>query len=253
VCCGERRQGVKRSRLLSATFAVVALTVSSSIAAVSPAQSAVAPCAATRFAPGLVPVGENPTMAVFGVGVNDVACADMSGWRLRIPDLDVDVDDAAPAAAFDPDRLANRDAGVLASVDVRTTSVDDGAAQTIFPYAFRLVRNTGWGTTASISPTRIKPGGRIHATGTVFLVNWDTVRYDRYASRHVSVQWRLAPGYIVDTVATGRADARGNVSLHAQNPPGPPRGQSGYFRLHYGGNSIAGPSNSAWVHVTVSG
>jgi len=216
-----------RSRVLTALL-IAGLTVTG-VATASPA-SADSACTIRDFSPRSVTVGFTPVTTTFSVQTS--GCS-VQGWTAHGSEYEFLAFDDSPQKTFNP--WSNADAG---RVDVIVSAYNSDYAQRerVFAGGFTLKRATAFQQrTFNASPEPVRRGAPVTLTGRLLIVNWQTDQYGPWGNRPVNVQFRT-PGGSYQTVATVNTDRNGWVRTTV------PAGRTGYWRLHYAGNSAAGRS-----------
>lgn len=213
-----------RRRLLT-TLLTTGLTVAG-VGVAAPASAA--PCTITDFSPRSVTVGLTPVTAHFSVKTSGCGLSD---WSAEDDGFEFFVYGAAPQETFNPWR--NSDAGPM-DVIVTATSTDWSSRERVFTNGFTLKRATTFQKGSfDASPEPVRRGAPVTVTGRLLIANWETDVYGPLGGRPVDVQFRTATGGY-RTVKTVTTDRGGWVRTTV------PAGESGYWRLHYAGNSYAG-------------
>ncbi len=214
-----------RSRVLTALL--TAGLTAAGIAAAPPA-SADGACYIRDFSPRSVTVGLTPVTATFSV--KTTGCSVM-GWTAHGADYEFLAFDDSPQDTFNP--WSNADAG-RADVIVSAYNSDYDERERVFAGGFTLKRATTFEQGSfNASPEPVRRGAPVTVTGRLLIANWDTDRYGPWGGRPVNVQFRTAGG-TYQTVQTVNTDRNGWVRTTV------PAGTTGYWRLHYAGNSAAG-------------
>lgn len=107
----------------------------------------------------------------------------------------------------------------------------------------KFLRSTYW-SGFNASPEPVKKGAKIHFTGDLRRINWDTNKYQAYGSHTVHIQRKLAGGDYVD-YKTVKTDSRGHLSATVTAT------RTATWRMRSGANSITGHSYSSGDGVVV--
>ena len=215
-------------RILAPFFGMVVVTIP--VAVGTPAGDAHADtlCSIEGFSPRSATVGLDPTAVTFASAVS--GCAP-GGWSIEGGAYDFFVTDADPQVTFSPN--GNGDS---APVDVVVSTYDSAneEASRSFPDSFVVKRATGWDR-FNASPEPVTKGARITVEGRLRMVDWEKRTQVGYAGRSIAVEFRTRTGSYrrIKTVLTGS----GGSLVTTVTAVG-----DGYWRLRYGGNTIAGAS-----------
>jgi hypothetical protein len=214
-----------RSRVLTALL--TAGLTAAGIAAAPPA-SADVPCSIRDFSPRSVTVGLTPVTATFKVSTT--GCS-LRRWSVDDDGFQIYAYNESPQETFNP--WSNRYAGPM-DVIVSASSEDYARRERVFADGFTLKRATTFEQGSfNASPEPVRRGAPVTVAGRLLIANWDTDRYGPWGGRPVNVQFRTAGG-TYQTVQTVNTDRNGWVRTTV------PAGTTGYWRLHYAGNSAAG-------------
>jgi hypothetical protein len=215
---------------LAAVLAAVGVTVAG-VAVAAPARADV-PCTITNFSPRSVAVGLSPTVRTFGVSTS--GCKP-TGWSVEEAGFSFFTFDGAPQETFNPYFWANGDAGPK-DVIVKATNADYSSRERVFLHGFSLLRRTTWQAgTFNAGPEPARKGRPISIKGRLLIADWARHVYVPYGGRTVGVQFRTLTGQYA-TVKYVTTDANGWVNTTVT------AGGTGVWRLHYGGNTVAGAS-----------
>ena len=222
---------------IAAVATAAALAISGIVGSAGPAQADAA-CTITGFTPTTVIVGLSPVTRTFDVATS--GCTKQA-WSLFLGDYEV-ANETAPEEPFSD--LINSDAG---SYDAFAGVANSDNVETVRSWAsgFHLKRASGWGSTFNASPEPVMATRAITIQGKLQLANWDTGTYRAHPYQYVKVQFRTPTGTYatVKTIKTN-SDGWAKTTVTAQ--------RTGYWRLAYSGNSIAGPVSSAGDSVQVT-
>ena len=197
---------------LTATLTTVAL----------PAQ-ADALCTITNYSPRTVVVGLSPVATTFKVSTT--GCS-REGWDLDGEDFYVY--DANPQEVFSP--YSNSETKPK-DVVVEAYNRDYETRAKVFADSFRLKRRTTWDK-FNASPEPVRKGAAITVQGRLRIADWSNDRYIGYTSRTVAVEFRTKTGkYSVVKYAKTGSGGYLKTTVKAS--------KDGYWRLRYGGNTIA--------------
>lgn len=232
---------MKRSATVLASIAAL----SASILLAPPAQAAT--CTVRTIAPPTVAMGLSPVTRTFSPATATDCTVDV--WSY---DSDLFLVFGARGTqgsntwTFFP-IFANADAGAYdVDWEVRDDAGDTSAGT--LAGGFSLKRRTTWGSSFSISPRTLPAGSKFRVRGTIKRADWDAAAYRGYSGRSVQVQFR-APGTTAwvtkKTVTSGTGGAVSTTVTATAD-------RTGDWRLHYGGNSAAGPADTAAAAVTVT-
>lgn len=226
------------NRKLAGLTAAMAL-LTSAVAQAAPA-SADVPCTITGFTPRQVVVGLSPVTATFKVTTS--GCS-RQGWSIEADRLFVYVYDGSPQETFNP--YSNSDAG-SDSMIVEAYNEDYDSRERVFANAFSLKRATAFKSgTFNASPEPVRRGKPITVKGQLLIADWTNDRYVGYGGRSVALQFRTPSGaYKTIKNVTSASDGWVSTTVTAST--------SGYWRLAYGGNTIAGSTNVAGDYVQVT-
>ncbi|MEU3076730.1 hypothetical protein [Streptomyces laurentii] len=106
------------------------------------------------------------------------------------------------------------------------------------------VKRNSW-LTVNASPEPVAKGGTLTVTGKVTRANWETRKYDSYAGRKLSLQFKPAGATSYTWVKTVYSNSKGDLKTTVRAT------KSGTWRWVYGGNDTTGPSTSAGDYVVV--
>lgn len=223
---------------IAAVAAAAALAISGIVGSAGPAQ-ADTPCTITGFTPTTVIVGLSPVTRTFDVGTS--GCT-REAWMLVLGDYDAFAMDSDPQVTFSS--LTNSAAGSHSAV-ASVANSDYSVTERSWASAFHLKRASGWGSTFNASPEPVMATRAITIQGKLQLANWDTGTYRAHPYQYVKVQFRTPTGTYatVKTIKTN-SDGWAKTTVTAQ--------RTGYWRLVYSGNGIAGPVSSAGDSVQVT-
>ena len=228
---------MKRSRMLTA-MATAGLTIAG-VSVASPAQADV-PCTITNFSPRSVTVGLTPVTTTFSVSTSG---CHREGWTAEDDGWAFYVYDDSPQETFNP--WSNSEAGAM-DVIVSAYNSDYDTRERVFANGFTLKRATTFQSgTFNAGPEPVRKGANVSLTGRLLIADWANDRYGPYGGRPVDVQFRTATGTYV-TVKTVTSDRYGWVRTTV------PATTTGYWRLHYAGNSAAGRAITAGDAVQVN-
>jgi hypothetical protein len=217
---------------LGATVFAISLTVATTQDA-----DADTPCTITGFSPPSVTVGLSPKVVTFRPTVSDCT---LKGWSVEGGDYNFYTYDAAPQNTFSPS-INSETAPMDVVVSTYTSDYEERVAS--FANAFVLKRNTGWDQ-FNASPEPVRKGAIITIKGRLRMADWEKKAYVGYASRTVAVEFRTKTSSYrqVKTAMTGSGGYLTTTVTAATD---------GYWRLRYGGNTIAGKSTVAGDFVDV--
>jgi hypothetical protein len=226
-----KRRGVLRA-LVTTGLTVAGLGVA------TPAQADVA-CTITNFSPRSVTVGLTPVTATFSVSTSG---CNRAGWTAEDDGWAFYVYDDSPQETFNP--WNNSEAGAM-DVIVSAYNSDYNTRERVFANGFTLKRATTFQSgTWNAGPEPVRRGANVSLSGRLLIADWDNDRYGSYGGRPVDVQFRTATGTYT-TVKTVTSDRYGWVRTTV------PASSSGYWRLHYAGNTVAGRAVTAGDAVQV--
>lgn len=207
------------------------------LAAAPPTASAAPVCTITGYTPTTVVVGVDPKVATFAPKVT--GCT-VTYWNVRGGNYDFYAYKAVPKQTFAPSSNAAT-APMDVSVTVHNPDYDQRTKS--FPDSFTLKRHTRWdGFTATPDP--VAKGARITLKARLRVADWSKDSYVGYTGRQVSVEFRTATGTYA-RVRTATSGTGGFVITTVT------ASRDGYWRLRYGGNSIAAGSAVAGQFVDV--
>ncbi len=198
------------------------------LAAAPPTANAAPICTITGFTPTVVVVGLDPKVATFAPKVT--GCT-VSYWNIRGGDYDFYAYKSAPQQTFAPvSNAATKPMSVLVTVH----NADYDQRSKSFPGGFTLKRRTVWDG-LNASPEPVAKGAKITVKGRLRVADWTNDTFVGYSGRLISVDFRTATG-AYKQVRTTTSGTGGQVSTTVT------ASADGYWRLRYGGNSIAGGS-----------
>jgi hypothetical protein len=193
------------------------------------------------FSPSVISVGLVPTVTKFAV--NESQCSGNENsltWELRVTGFDVDVDQDAALAVFDPLRLHNIDATLPGSVDVRGSQPGYGAGQTVYPDGLHVLRQTTMLTTFK-APASAASGAKFTVSGHFYVADWDTNTYDSYGGHTLSIRGGDKSAGTSSVLTTARTASDGTFSATITMPNSHEQGPY-KFSVTYGGYGYAAPS-----------
>jgi hypothetical protein len=188
-----------------------------------------------------VVVGLSPTIRTFGVSTSG---CHRSAWKLHTTDHSVYASGTDPQNTFVPYGFLNSDAGPHDVVVSADTGVR-GSQDRVFLRGFLLKRNSTWQSKSfNASPEPVRKGRAISIKARLLIANWNTDSYTAYGARTIAIQFRTPTGSY-STVKTAKTASTGWLSTTVT------AGQTGVWRVVYGGNSAAGSAVAVGDAVTV--
>ena len=224
-------------RIVASVLAATALAIPLTVATTKDADADM-PCTITGFSPQSVTVGLSPKLVTFKPTVSNCT---LEGWSLEGGDYSFYTHDAMPQNTFSP--TTNSDTAPL-DVVVSTYNSDYEERLAAFANAFVLKRNTGWDQ-FNASPEPVKKDATITIKGRLRMADWEKSAYVGYTSRTVAVEFRTETGSY-RKVKTAMTSSGGYLTTTVT------AATDGYWRLRYGGNTIAGRSTVAGDFVDVT-
>jgi hypothetical protein len=203
----------------------------------TPAAQASTVCTINGITPGQVSVGLTAVAATVRPQVTGCTLPD---WYIYSEHLDVYSGDARQI--FDPRSYDNDDAGFE---QVRVGTIDSASLLTVRELGFTLVRQTSWQAgSINASPEPARKGSTITVKGRLLVANWDTLLYTGHANATVALEFRTPTGTYalvkyINTSSTGWVTTTVTAT------------RTGYWRLRYGGSTIAAAVTSTGDSVTV--